>query len=44
MTKKSAMKYANMLGRRMNHLHDEKDIDNILYYPYAFEDYDKEHI
>ena len=43
-TKSPAMRYGNALGRRMNYLSDEKDIDNILWGPYAFENYNQSDI
>ena len=36
-TKAPALRYANMLGRRMNFLTNEEEIDNILWAPYAYE-------
>ena len=35
------MSYGNMLAKRLNFMRDEKDIDNILYIPFAFENFDK---
>ena len=34
-TKKSAIVYAKNLGRMMNYLEDEGDMDNLLFHPYA---------
>ena len=43
-TKSPAMRYGNMLGRRMNYMSDEKDVDNILWTPYGFEKFNQKDI
>ena len=35
------MDYANDLAEKINYMTEEDDINNILYAPYAFEDFDK---
>lgn len=39
-TKTSALKYGNLLGRRMVYIRDEQDIANLLRIEYAFEEFD----
>ena len=38
------MRYGNMLGRRMNYMSDEKDVDNILWTPYGYEKFNQKDI
>jgi hypothetical protein len=39
------MRYGNMLGRRMNTMKDEDEhIEDLLWIPYAWENYDPEEI
>ena len=40
-TKTSALKYANMLGRRMRYMQNEDDADDILWAPYDLNHFDK---
>ena len=40
-TKTGALEYAETLATRMNYTKDEKDIGNILYAPYAYEEFDE---
>ena len=44
MTKSSALRYGNMLGRRLAYMGQNDSIDDLLYIPYAHHNFDKEDI
>lgn len=43
-TKAGALESAQMLAHRINFMNDDKHINDILYHPFAFEDFDKQDI
>ena len=44
LSKTKALSYANAIGRRMAYAPDDADVDDVLRFPYAYEDYDGEDI
>lgn len=44
LSKTKAISYANALGRRMAYTTDDAEIDNVLRFPYAYENFDEEDI
>lgn len=43
-TKAPALRFGNMLGRSMNYMKRDEDIDDILWNPYNFEHFDPKDI